>query len=83
MLETAEGKSAGTMSFVSITNAVAVAMKQWNMQCHAFILEILKVVILLIKHSKYFLAAKHILTTDIHNFRDRRCLVVRNKFWAY
>jgi hypothetical protein len=39
----------------SLTDAVAVAMEQWSMQHHAFIVEtVLKMVTLLLMHSEYF-----------------------------
>jgi hypothetical protein len=39
MLATPEVEMAGTMSFASLTDAVAVAMKQWSAQRRAFVVE--------------------------------------------
>jgi hypothetical protein len=39
MLATHEDEMEGAMSFASLTNAIAVAMEQWCMQHHAFIVE--------------------------------------------
>jgi hypothetical protein len=39
MLATHEDEMAGTMSFASLIDAVAVAMEQWSVQHHAFIVE--------------------------------------------
>jgi hypothetical protein len=39
MLATPEDEVAGTMSFASLTDAAAVAMDQWSVQHHAFIVE--------------------------------------------
>jgi hypothetical protein len=36
MLATSEDETAGTMSFASLSDAIEVAMKQWNAQHRAF-----------------------------------------------
>jgi hypothetical protein len=41
MLATREDAMAGTMSFASLTDAIAVAMEQWSAQHSAFIVETL------------------------------------------
>jgi hypothetical protein len=39
MLATPEDEMTGTMSFASLTDAVAAAMEQWNTQHRAYIVE--------------------------------------------
>jgi hypothetical protein len=56
---------AGTMSFVRLINAVAVAMEQWSAQQRAFIVEtFLKMVTLLLKRSEYFASISILLVTE-------------------
>jgi hypothetical protein len=38
-LATSEDETAGTMSFVGLTDAVAIAMEQWSEQHRKFIVE--------------------------------------------
>jgi hypothetical protein len=64
MLTTPEDGMVGTMSFSSLTDAVAIAMKQWSAKNLAFIVEtFLEMATLLLKHSEYFASISMLLLT--------------------
>jgi hypothetical protein len=68
MLATPEDKMAGTMSFASLTDAVAVAMKQWSARARNIVRLCSNVFFLmmslLLKRAEYFASNSTLLVTE-------------------
>jgi hypothetical protein len=66
MLVASEDEMVGTMSFASLTDAVAVGTEQWSTQHCVFIVEtfFLKMATLLLNRSEYFASISIVLVTE-------------------